>query len=128
MKSAMLLACLIIGATLTTMQFAWAQAPHGEYYDYVYKIQIDESGKLGINVWKNGSPNLNGTGCSTPYYAWTSLTVNDERVKAWYQMAIASYLSRTKVWVETSGCTGGPEHPSDGYPILQKLQVTSQPD
>jgi hypothetical protein len=125
MKPAIVLACLITGATLTMMQFARAQAPHAEYYDYVYKIQIDDSGKLKINVWKNG---LNGTGCSTPYYAWTDLTVNDEKVKAWYQMALASYLSRTKVWVATSGCTGGPQHPSDGYPILQYLQIVSQQD
>jgi hypothetical protein len=123
MKSAMLLAGLIIGATTTTVQTAFAQAPHDEGYDYVYKIQISAGGALQINVIKNGGLNLNGTGCDTPYYAITASTISSDTVKAWLQLALASYLSRTSVWVWTNGCTGGG---TSGYPILTKLQIQSQ--
>jgi hypothetical protein len=123
MKPTMLIAGLIIGATLITARVALAQAAHDEGYDYVYKINVSPGGALQINVIKSGAWNFNGTGCSTPYYAITSATINSDTVRAWFQLALASYLSRTSVWVWTEGCTGGA---SNGYPILTGLQIQTE--
>jgi len=68
----------------------------------------------------NGNVNLNSTGCSTPYYAITSLSLNNDTVKAWLQLALASYLSRTSVWLWTNGCTGGGST-SNAAPAQQQL-------
>lgn len=119
MKPTALLAGLIAGAVMSSASVASAQVPHDQGYSYVYKIAITPDGKLAFNV----PGNLQGTGCSTPYYVFTSTTLSDDKVKAWFELALASYVSRTGVWVWTNGCTGGPQNPSAGYPILDHLQL-----
>ena len=91
------------------------------------KVVINPEGTLGFNVMKGPNGNFTGTGCSTPYYAVTSTPLSDDKVKAWFELALASYLSRTGVYVWTNGCTGGPQSPTAGYPILDHLQINPGP-
>jgi hypothetical protein len=95
--------------------------PYGQYYDYVYKIQVTADNKLAINVIKDSNVNFSANhSCATPYYAISSTTLADDKVKAWFQLSSSSLLSHTGVYVETQGCTSGA---TNGYPILTKLQL-----
>jgi hypothetical protein len=93
----------------------------GQYYDYVYKINIGSDNYLYINVVLNSGVNFApGHGCSTPYYARSLEPMSSDRTKAWLQMATASLLSHAKVYIYTSGCT---TNASTGYPIMMQFQL-----
>ena len=93
---------------------ASAQADGARYYDYIYKIQVGEDEFLYVNVLGNFSADH---GCSTPFYARSQHPLTDERTKAMLHMSTASYLSRTRVYVVTRGCTPA------GNPIMVGLQL-----
>jgi len=93
----------------------------GQYYDYVYKINVGTDNYLYINVMLNAGVNFSSShGCSTPYYARSLEPVTNDRTKAWLQMATASLLSHTKVYVYTNGCT---TNATTGYPIMIQFQL-----
>ena len=87
---------------------------YGQYYDYVYKISVRTDNYLWINVIGNFSTSH---GCSQPWYVRSLYDLTDARTKAWQQVAMASLLSHTKVYIETDGCTVA------GYPIMIALQI-----
>ena len=90
---------------------------YGQYYDYVYKINVGDDNYLYIDAIGNFS---NSHGCSTPWFVRSAYQLSDERTKAWLQQATASLLSHTKVYIQTNGCTGGA---GTGYPIMNVLQL-----
>jgi hypothetical protein len=126
MKFAILFSGLIFAAISTTGKVAWAQASttNAELYDYVYKLQVDENGRLKFNVWRSSSGyNFVNTGCNDPAtFVVTDSTLTDDKVKAWLQLALTSYISHTAIWVWTKAhvCT------TDGFPILDSLMIQSQ--
>jgi alpha-galactosidase len=92
-----------------------ASAQSGERsYDFVSKILVDDDSYLYINV--SGSF-AQAHGCSQLSLARSKYPINDERTKALMQLAIASFLSRNKVHVSTTGCT------LYGHPVIDKLQL-----
>jgi hypothetical protein len=114
MKFVTFIASALALSGLLMAPIAQAQQPHGEYYDYVIKVNVGDDGYLYVNVAGNFSPNH---GCSQPGYVRSDYTLSDDRTRAWLQMSLASFLSKKKVYVETTGCT------NYGYPIMTKLQL-----
>jgi hypothetical protein len=109
--------CLPAGST------AWAQQPYSQYYDYVSKVSVGNDSFLYIAV--GDSFNLSGNhGCTNLAFARSMYTISDDRTKAQLQIALASFLSRNRVWVQTTGCV-----PNLGYDyaILTNLQVCDSP-
>jgi hypothetical protein len=116
MKASIGISIALFATFMTFVPKAHAQATHGESYKYVTKVNVGADNKLWINVG-----NLTAAhGCSTPWYAVSAYTLADDRTRAWLQISLASLLSHTPVYVETTGCTGGS---GIGYPILTKLQI-----
>lgn len=87
---------------------------YGQYYDYVYKVQVGNDNYLYINVLGNFT---NNHGCSQPFFARSTYLLSDNRTKAWMQLATASLLSHTRVYIQTNGCT------PYGHPIMNLLQL-----
>ena len=88
---------------------------HGQYYDYVYKVQIDGNRNfLYISVPGGFS---SSHGCSQPSFVRSAYPVSDDRTKAWMQLATTSLLSHTRVYIQTNGCDAG------GLPIMYMLQL-----
>ena len=100
---------------------AFAAAPFGQYYEYVYKVQAGNDNYLYINVIKEENHESNFSpshGCPLPFFARSAYLLSDIRTRAWMQLATASLLSHTRVYVHTNGtCTPG------GYLIMDLLQL-----
>jgi len=104
---------------MTSGSAAWAQ--HGQYYDYVYKVSVNDSNQLAINVKSGSSFNpANPDHCPNGAYAESKYPLSDDRTRAWLQVAMASLLSHKKVYMTTAGCR------PDGYLALTGLQLEEQ--
>jgi len=117
MKSFALIAFALAAFGLLSASTACAQQTHGEYYDYVTKVNVGDGGYLAINV---AGGLANPEHCQNPWFTRSANTLSDDQTKAWLQIALASFLSKKKVYVESSGCT------PYGHLILTKLQLEQQ--
>ncbi|MEO1238383.1 MAG: hypothetical protein AAFW64_01750 [Pseudomonadota bacterium] len=102
---------------------AAAQSTHGEYYDYLGKVRVNPApdNYLYISVPGNflvshGCP-YNSANSTGPFWARSALPIENEVTKAHLQIAMASYLSRGQIYVQTRGCT------DRNYPIFNALQL-----
>ncbi len=86
----------------------------GESYAYVSKVQIGTDNYLYIDVLGNFKSTH---GCSQPWYARSLYPLSDTRTKAWLQLATASLLSNTPVYIQSNGCT------TYGHLIMEALQL-----
>ena len=95
-----------------------------EEYDYVKKVNVGEDNHLYIAV--RGNFTLEHK-CSNRAYVKSQFSLSDDRTKAWLQMAMASFLSRSKVHIWTRDCTGNlviAGLGKSGYPVMVKMQVS----
>jgi len=118
--------CLIVLLLLATMavapNLAWA-ARKGDYYAYIFKVDVGENGKLAIDVWDGGPnfrPGVHGP-CQNTAYAEARYPLSDERTKAMLSMALASFLGHRRVYVTTDGCNAG------GSYVLVDIQLEDKP-
>jgi len=92
--------------------------PVGTLYPYVSKVHIKGDSYLYINV--NG--NFGDHGCGrTSFYVRSKDTLATDQTKAWMQMAMASFLSQSLIFVQTDGCS------VDGVPIMINMQLQDAP-
>jgi hypothetical protein len=110
-RTLMLAVCVVVGA------MSPAFAAHGEYYDYVWKVHTGDNSIVSIAVPGNFSSDH---GCSQPWWARSKFPVSDARTKAQMTIAMASLLTRKKIYIATDGCT------PDGYPIFTQLAIEEE--
>ena len=110
-RTLILAVLVVVGATSP------AFAAHGEYYEYVWKVHTGDNSTVSIAVPGNFS---NAHGCSQPWWARSKFPVSDARTKAQMTIAMASLLTRKKIYIATDGCT------SDGYPIFTQLAIEEE--
>jgi hypothetical protein len=113
-----LIAALGLVACLPT---ASATAASSHYYRYIGKVQISGDGYLYINCAGNcinddRCPET-GAGVLGPWYAVSKHPLSDDITRAQLQVALASFLSRQKVFVTTTGCR------DDGRLLLDTIQI-----
>jgi hypothetical protein len=126
MKSTAPIALGLAAACLLIASPAWTQQPYGQYYDYIAKVQVTNDNYLSINVALGNGYNLSPShGCHNLAFARSMYTISDDRTKAWLQLALASQLSRKKIFVQTQGCA--PNAPDYDYPLLTGLQICDGP-
>jgi hypothetical protein len=107
---------------LMTTLFLFAQsniafaAMTGNYYSYIYKVNVGIDNYLLINTPGNLDTNVHGS-CAQPYYAKSQWPLSDARTKAMLSMATASFLGRRRVYLITNGCS------SDGRFNLIGIQL-----
>jgi hypothetical protein len=113
-------AVLPLCTTLQVAGSALAQPPLG-YYDYVSKVVIKDDNRVWINVAGNFDQRH---GCDNTAFGVSSTSLASDSGKAFLQLALASLLSRTKVYVEVSGCSEATHGPSwSGSPVVHYLQL-----
>ncbi|MEO1702461.1 MAG: hypothetical protein AAFR71_10460 [Pseudomonadota bacterium] len=97
----------------------------GEYYDYPWKIQVDQY--LFVALTRDNSRALAAShGCANTAFARSAEPITSESTKAMLKLALAAYLSRSVIYIRTSGCTGGDgnvNNPSAGYPKFTAVQL-----
>lgn len=109
---------IVVSAILSGMVVSVpAVAQYGQEYEFVDKVQVHRDGYLYIRAGGNLAP---AHGCTEPWYGRSLLPLTSEMTKAQMQVALASFLSRSRIYIETIGCTGGGRN---GNPIVTKLQV-----
>jgi hypothetical protein len=116
-----LLICVVVAVTALEVgrKKLAAQVPvTGWDYEYVGKVNV-EGNHLGINVMGNFIKEKHSN-CEQPYWAFSPYPLSDERTKAMLSVALASFLGRRRVWVETQGCD------ARGYPVLYAVSVHEQ--
>jgi hypothetical protein len=103
---------LILAVLVVVGAMSPAFAAHGEYYSmsgkYIRATTVScqcRPGKLS-----------NAHGCSQPWWATVKFPVSDAKTKAQMTIAMASLLTRKKIYIATDRCT------PDGYPILHSWQ------
>jgi hypothetical protein len=104
--------CVVVGS-MSPAFAAW----HGAYYEYIWKVHTGENNIVSIAVPGNFA---NAHGCSQPWWARSKFPVSDVRTKAQMTIAMASLLTRKKIYIETNGCT------PDGSPIFTHLQIEEE--
>lgn len=110
---------------------AMAQSTYGQYYDYISKVRVNPfpDDFLYISVPGNFSADhgcpFNANAGTGPFWARSESKITNEVTKAQMQIAMASFLSRGKVFVETRGCDTGTNN-SRAYPILRSLQIEQE--
>jgi hypothetical protein len=109
------MACLPAGTPLL------AQQSYGQYYDYVFKVGVHDDNFLYIDATVSGAVTLaTNHGCQNLAFARSKYPIGDDRTKAWLQIALASQLSRKKIYIQTEGCN---PNPGFDYPTLMNLQI-----
>jgi hypothetical protein len=107
---------LVLALTLSALPSdpLWAQT--GGYL-YVSKVEVKPDNNLWIDVSGNFT-NSNHESCVTDFaFAASDVPLGNDRARAWLQIALASLLTRSPVYVVTAGCM------PDGHPIFRDLQV-----
>jgi hypothetical protein len=114
MKRASLIVLLGLVACLPT---ASATADSSREYAYIGKVQVSDDNYLYINCSGNCINDDHCTGSLGPWYAVSKHPLSDDRTRAQLQVALASFLSRQKVFVSTTGCR------ADGRLLLDAIQI-----
>jgi hypothetical protein len=110
---AALLACAFASTTGTAQ--TTANAPQfAQYYDFISKVQVGDDHFLLINV--TGDSFSTAHGCEQRWFARSTFRLSHDRTKAQLQVAMASFLSRSKIWVQTTQCTGCNSCPAGSGP------------
>lgn len=107
---------VVAGLTLGFCASAAQAQEFGASYDYVYKVQVNGNDNL-LYIGVAGSSFLAGHGCPQPWFAVSAYPISDDRTKAWMQLAIASMVSRTPIYIHNKGCT------AYGHLIMDQVQL-----
>jgi len=112
---------VVLGGVLATAHQAAAQP--AQTYAYVDRVIVKEDNRVWIGVKGNLLQAVHG--CPHFEFAVSPYPLSDDRARGWLQVALASYLSRTKVYIETRGCSLAADNltAEPGYPWLVSLQV-----
>jgi len=122
MKVSTIIATLVLSGMVIVSPHVFAQQPVQRDYPYVFQIAIKSDNRLWINV-KGNYQNVHGC---TPWFAASDVTLSDDRARAWLQIALASYLSKTRVYVTTLGCISAPDG-GPQYPKIIDLEIEMTP-
>jgi hypothetical protein len=101
----------------TCLPMASALAASAHEYNYIAKVNIGDDNYLYINCQGNCRNDDNCAGSLGPWYAVSQHPLSDDRTRAQLQVALASLLSRQKVYVVTNGCR------ADGRLLLDTIQI-----
>jgi hypothetical protein len=118
----MKLRTLAVAATLTAVTSVpnnVAAQDHDKYL-YVSKVTVKEDSHLWINVQGNFS---NAHHCPQHDFAVSQQPLSDDRTRAWLQIALASLLARTKIYIVTDATNCSAIGGAIGFPIITALQA-----
>jgi hypothetical protein len=118
MKLHTIIAATAFGMMLLLGRNASAQAAGNDTYEYVTKVTVKGDGRVWINVKGNFS---SAHGCPETGFGVTTYELSDDRTKAWLQIALASFLARSKVYVESINCSAIGN--DVGHPVITALQI-----
>jgi hypothetical protein len=116
-RTQVLVTAFASGVTLLFGGIASAQT--SGTYEYVTKVMVKgDDDRVWINVKGQFS---SAHACPDSAFGVTAYPLSDDRTKAWLQIALASFLARGKVYVESTGCSTSAS--DAGHPVITALQI-----
>ena len=120
MKFTVKMTVLALAAIMILPMTANAES-HGQYYDYVTKVNVGTDNYLYINVLGNFSINH---GCVGPWFVRSQYPLTDERTKAWLQeFASTSFVYHKRFGLKLAGVTAALE---SGIRYLQNCRWSNR--